>query len=182
MIGNGNQGGVIDQSVGPQKNLFFRYADVVGDGTGNANANGNYVTPTDFKVVPGAGQILRIARFILMVEDSGSFDSGYYGNGLTLTNGLKPYVERNGVRQYIVSGGQPPILTSGDVAGFCHDLDLRSWGSGNQFLTARWTLTKAGQFLRLDGDNNDEWGVELQDDFSGLVKHRFMVQGYYEVV
>jgi len=167
--------------IGPQKRPLFRYADTVGDGTGNPDAIGDYEgNPTDFKIKPNPGEIIRLARAILLVEDSGSFDSGFYGNGLTLTNGLRPYFQTNGVRRYFVSGGQPPILTSGDVAGFCHDLELRTWGAGNQFLTARWTFTKAGIYFRVVGDTEDEFGIELSDDFSGLEKHRFMMQGYYE--
>jgi len=168
-------------TTGNQKQLFFRFADTVGDGSGSYEANGDYsVTATDFKIAPAAGEVLRLSRAILMIEDVGVMDSGFYGNNVVLTNGLKPYVERNGTREYIINSAQPKILTNGDVAAFCHDLERRGFGLGNEFITARWTFTKAGQFFRLDGDNNDEWGVNLNDDFTGLVKHRFMIQGYYE--
>ncbi len=167
--------------IGFQRRVDSMYADTVGDGSGTFEAVGNYAgASVDFKFSPPAGSIFRVARLIVFVEDAGAMDSGFYGNGLVLANGIKFYIERNSSKEFPTTTNQAPVKTNGDLAALCHDLEYRAWGAGNTFLTARWTYTKFGQYIRLIGDSGDSIGVILNDDFTGLVKHRFCIQGYYE--
>lgn len=167
--------------TGHQRQINSFYADTNGDGSGTFEAVGNYSSaPVSFSIKPKAGEILRIARLIVFIEDSGAMDSGFYGNGIVLTNGIKFMVRKNGVENHSQSTAQAPVKTNGDLASLCHDLTYASWGAGNTYITARWTYTKFGQYIRLKGDNSDSFNVILNDNFTGLIKHRFCVQGYYE--
>lgn len=64
--------------------------------------------------------------------------------------------------------------------GFCYDVELKSWGAGNEVLLVRYTFLKSGQFVRLVGDNNERLEVVLNDNLTGLIDHSFLIQGYIE--
>ena len=157
---------------------IFRLLDTVGNGTGDTEAIGDYsVVATSFKITDTTGWG-SIERLIVMIEDTGSFDSGLYGNGLGLTNGIRVYVKNvsDEVLQELTSF---PILTNGDWAGHCHDFNHFNWGSGNEVASIRWTFSKSGQPALIKFDHGEYLEVLLNDDFSNLVKHRFTVQGKY---
>ena len=67
-----------------------------------------------------------------------------------------------------------------DWAKFCYDVDHENFGLGNEFLNVRWTFSKSGTYIQLNGENNDKLEIVVNDDLSGLVNHRFLVQGYIE--
>ena len=166
-------------STGGQKIMISRYLDTNGDGTGTKNAIGNYAGgATPFYIAPAAGEVFRIGRMIGSYSDSSGVDTDKYGNNITLTNGIVVRTNLNTVIIDLTDG--VPILSNGGWAHQCHDLTAHQFGTGNDHLTFRWTFTNAGQFIRLDGDTNDTLEVVLNDDFSGLVHHRFLVQGYIE--
>lgn len=167
---------------------FWQFADVDGDGTGAFNATGDYsdggLGLTEFGIQPGPGEIFDIARMIITIEDTGSFDSGSYGNNVTLTNGIaieKRVGTINGasVLDQSLTGAQP-IITNVGWGAYCFDVEVHTFGQGNEFLLARWTFLKAGVFLRLVGDDDEYFAVRLHDDFSGLVDHGFNLQGFIE--
>lgn len=160
------------------KEAIFQLLDTVGDGSGIKEAIGDYSSnPTSFRLKHNSGKV-RIIRMIVMVEDTGSFDSGLYGNGVSLTNGIRVYV-RNKADEIIQEYTSFPILTNGDWAGHCHDFNHFTYGSGNEVASIRWTFNKSGQAIFLDFFQGDYLEVYLEDDFSDLVKHRFSVQGHY---
>jgi len=74
---------------GPVNESVDRFLDTNGDGTGTKSATGNYAeSPVSFFIQPPAGEVFRLNRMLVHIEDSGTFDSGSYGNGITLTNGI----------------------------------------------------------------------------------------------
>ena len=152
--------------------------DTVGDGSGLKEANGNYsVAAGSFRLKHASG-IADIYRMIVMIEDAGAFDSGLYGNGIVLTNGIRVYL-KNSLNVVMEEFTGFPILTNGDWAGHCHDHEHHSFGSGNEVVSVRWTFDKSGQPLTVNFGAGEYLEVYLNDDFSGLVKHRFSVQGKY---
>jgi len=160
---------------------FYRFLDTVGDGSGTKSAIGNYSETGDgetiFRIAPPANTIYYVSRMLVHVVDSGSFDSGSYGNAITLVNGIAmKLVNSGGLVQDMLDG--VPIITNPDWARQCYDVSSSSYGSGNETLSVRWTFTKAGKFIALSGDNGDELQVVFHDDFSDLVAHYFQVQGY----
>ena len=167
--------------VGSVPTPFYRFADVNGDGSGAYDMNGDYSAGAEIAYVqPGAGQILRLERVIVYMRDTGSFDTGGYGNGPELTNGIILRVQDNsGTLVNLTS--QETIVTNGGWASYCHDCEVRAWGTGDEFLTLRWTFGKAGFPIRLVGDNNERLEFVLNDDFTNLVHHAFHLQGFFEV-
>jgi hypothetical protein len=146
----------------------------------NENANKDYsVTPASFEIKPSATQIFYLSRLIAFIKDGGTFDSGSYGNGITLTNGLVIKVYRDGVERINLTNSQP-IKTNTDWSKFCYDTLLSNYGAGDETLSVRWTFSKSGTFLKLDGSENDKICVELNDNFAGLTEHTFLFQGFVE--
>lgn len=160
---------------------IFQLLDTVGDGSGINEAVGDYSgTPQGFKFKPSIGSAL-IERVIIMIEDGGSFDSGLYGNGISLTNGIKVYLkdkDDNIINEYTSF----PIKTNGDLAGHCHDFNHFNWGAGNEVASIRWTFSKAGEPIFISAHEGEYLEFYLNDDFSGLVKHRFTIQGKYSEI
>lgn len=169
--------------TGAQSALIARYLDTNGDGTGTKSATGEYHDAGDgaeiFYIQPPAGGVYRLARMLPFVEDVGSFDSGSYGNGITLANGISIRVQNDSGTILDLLDGLPIQLNT-HWARICYDMTISSFGQGNEYLHARWTFAKSGQMIRLVGDNNERLEVVLNDDFSDLVSQYFMVQGYIE--
>ncbi len=171
-----NQG---SKTTGAQKPIFNQKLSTVGDGTGTTNmAVDGSGTPVVFRITPAAGEVMRVARWMMTIRDSGSMDSGGYGNngGSPLTNGL--LVEM--VQDSTVVGVVPAVRSHIDIAALCYDITHHSWGSGDEFITARWSLNKSGQYVRLVGDDGDELRVTVRDDLTHLVEQVIYVQGYSE--
>ena len=157
-----------------------RYLDTNGDGTGTTSAIGNYsVTQGIFYIQPPSDDVFQINRLIVFVQDTGSFDSGSYGNGITLTNGITVRVQNNqGTFSDLTAGS--PIKINPHWKRLCYDANVSAYGLGDESLGVRWTFSKAGYPIRLDGGSYDRIEVLLDDNFTGLVDHTFLVQGFVE--
>lgn len=157
--------------------LFYQRLDTVGDGSGSSNmAVDGSSTPVIFKIKPIPGGSVNIARIIMYIEDSGSFDSGKWGNGITITNGIEFKQKENGATTDLLGF---PIKTSGDMASLCHDLSHHKFGSGNEFITYRWTFSKAGGSIELHAGYSDELQIIINDDLTDLVLMNVIAQGVY---
>jgi len=157
--------------------LFYQRLDETGDGSGNDNMNiDGSSAPIIFKIKPGIDESLKIARIIVYVEDSGTFDAEKWGNGITMSNGIEFKLKQNGIPVNKLGFN---IKSSGDMAGICHDLNHQAFGTGNEFVTFRLTFTKAGRYVRLSGAEGDEMQCIINDDLSGLVKMHIIAQGFY---
>ena len=169
-------------ATGIQQVPISRFLDTNGDGTGTKNAVGNYASPTEFYIQPAAGTIYRIARMIVTIEDTTGFTATEYGNtGGALANGVTVQT-KNDSGAITDWTDQQPVTVNSEWGKMCYDVDLKSWGAGNEILVARWTFERSGQQIRLDGDdaNNERFVVSLNDDLTGLIQHYFLVQGYSE--
>jgi len=160
-----------------RKRQLFQYLDSVGDGSGIKNLIGDYSgAPTTFKIAPGAGEIFILTRMLIYIEDAGSFDTGSYANGVMLTNGIS--LEHDHIDGVVDMMAGIKVTNNGDWAGKCKDVDTHTWGAGNEFLTGRWSFDRTGQEIALNGDAGQELRISLNDDFSGIAKHEFMIQGF----
>ena len=151
-----------------------------GDGTGTTDAIGDYSsTPLNLRLYGGTSKdTVVVHRLIVSVQDSGTFDADKYGNGITLTNGIRVYVkDRDDATMEELTAF--PILSSGDWAAHCHDATLHDFGQGDSILTIRWTFSKSGLPVILKFAEFEYMEIVLNDDFSGLVHHRFQIQGHY---
>ena len=156
---------------------IFRYLDTDGDGGGTKNANGDYSSAAeDFKIIPPSDEHWYLARMIVSIVDTGSHDSGKYGNNITLSNGITVALKNSSdVTINDITDGVPIMKNSdwGRLAGV--DVNPMSWGSGDDQTIVRFTFEKSGEPLELKDGNY--LAVTLNDDLSGLVEHYFMVHG-----
>ena len=161
---------VSQNSVGPQKRYITRYLRKAG---GSADATEDYsgggLGLTKFYLAPGPGEVFRIARLLVFVEDAKIIAADYGNISGGLTVGVKLAVEDWGgtVLNDLMDGGT--VKNSAGWAKYCFDADAKAWGVGNEFLPVRWTFTKAGVYLRLSGDEPSALVITLNDDLTGLV-------------
>lgn len=150
--------------------------DTNGDGSGNINANGNYLaTPESFFIQPPTGQLFVIDRLLVHVEDTGAFVPSNYGKDLTLVNGIEINCILNGEEVDLTFGHK--VNTNSEWAMFCFDLTIDTkGGAGTNFMHARWTFNKSDR-ITLNGNTDDIFQVILNDNFSGLDTQHFVVQG-----
>ena len=180
-VSSGNPLPVSVASTGSVPLIISTHLDSIGDGTGVINANSDYSSggsgSTEFFIAPPTGSAYRIHRLIVFVEDVGSFDSGFYGNSVVLGNGMTVTIESGSTTLVDLTNGHP-ITTNSSWAHFCHDLTVFTFGTGNEFMSVRWTFAKSGTPVRLE--NPERLVVTLNDDLTGLVAHHFLVQGFDE--
>lgn len=147
---------------------------------GSDSVTGNYAgNPTEFFVRPPAGEVWRISRLLVIVEDSkiNADDYGAIAGGIS--PGMELYVaDDNGIINHLMDNGD--ISSNAEWAEYCYDADAKFWGVGNEFLVVRWTFTKAGVPLRLRGSHRERLAILAQADLTGLVEHEYIVQGYKE--
>jgi len=164
--------------------LHSRFADINGDGTGLKNAVGNYsdggLGLTEFKISPGAGEIFQLRRLIIFIKDTGLLHADFYGVNVVLTNGITIKHTRDTptgplTTIWDITDGVP-IMKNPHWKRLCHDeIPSLYGGGGDDSVTYRYTFDRDGKPLILNGDNNDQLIITLNDDFSALVEHCFRV-------
>lgn len=166
--------------LGKVPRFFRRYLDTVGDGTGTKNANVDYSSGNvPFKIVPAAGTIMLIEKLSVLIGDTTNLNNDGYGAGAELTNGIK--VEKwNGatVDDYT---DELTIKTMYDWA-FMAGRDVQmTFGSGPSHEHHIYPWRPASP-IRLVGDDDEDFRLNLNDNFSGLHDHNFIVEGIIETV
>ena len=144
------------------------------------HATGNYLSAADdFRITCKTGsQKLHLYRMVAYIEDSGAFLSAKYGADLTLVNGIHVTIRDTDDAELAHLDGGVPILTNAQWGALCYDVSLDTFGAGNNgSLAVRWTFANSGKLLSLS--SGQYLSVELNDDFTSLIDHTFMVQGYY---
>ena len=169
----------------PRLDPADRIDEFLREGGGSIHAIGNYLAvPDTFEWVPNAHRKANIARMLVLIEDDANFGASAYGGIVGgLVNGVRIVVRDslNGDALVAELDGGEPVYTNTDWAGLCHDFTPFVFGTGqnNQVGTVRWTFARATAPLFLDGAKGHYLSVELNDDLSTLVDHRFLVQGKY---
>ena len=155
---------------------LFRFLDTAGNGTGTKDAIGDYSSGQKFWIGPPAGKCYVLHRCIVQIRDTANPSADGYGNLAALTNGIEPSVTINGTKTDLSDG--LTVKTNATWGRVCFDVKLDAFGSGNDFISVRWTFSKSGQPFILYGDDSDRFDMLLQDNLTGLVGHTFQVQGY----
>ena len=155
---------------------FYRYLTSDGRYDGGKQATGDH-TPARF-YVGSPGRVITINRLIVHISDAANPSSDEYGNlGAALTNGIAVNVKDVSGTVVLDLTDALPIKTNADWGRVCYDVQLTSFGAGNDFIQVRWTFAKSGRPLTLPPGYT--FGVDLNDDFTGLDGHTFMAQGHY---
>lgn len=146
-----------------------RFLDTVGDGSGSSlqNVDGS-ITPVVFKVTAAADEVLLIDRMLVDLADTGSLDSGAYGNNIVLTTGIEFGVIRADATEEAMTD-QHTVKTNADWVAFCHDVDPLTFGLGDEVLTVRYTFAKDGAPVKLNP--GDSFFMRINDDLTGLSEH-----------
>ena len=146
------------------------------------DASGDYSSTVEkFTFVVPSGREAEIERMLVYIEDAGAPTAGKYGWNLVLANGIKVYIRD--AADAIVADLTPDraVFTNADWAALCYDVAVLDWGVASSINTVavRWTFAKSGAPLYLKGRDGHYLSVELNDDFTGLTSHRFLIQGIY---
>jgi hypothetical protein len=162
--------------------IISRFLDTAGDGSGTKNANGNYASAAEeFLITPDSGEQWWITRMIVSITDTAGMLQNEYGNlGAALTNGIAVDVQDDSGVLYSLTDEDVPVKTNAQWGAYCFDVALFSWGTSptNEELVVRWTFAKSGKPVQLRSWQGEKLVVTLNDDLTGLLTHRFLVQGY----
>lgn len=162
--------------------MIYRFLDTIGDGSGTDNLIGNYSATvsavTIAYVASAGGGGVDLYRLLISVGDTSGMQADEYGNlGGALTVGYSFEVVDSDNNQILDLNDGFKIKDNAGIGTLCYDVDVKSWGitPTNELLVARWTFEKAGSPLQLEP--GQKLRATLNDDFSGLLSHKFMVQG-----
>ncbi len=158
---------------------IYRLLDTNGDGTGTKNAIGDYsASPTEFFIEnTDVEDGIILERMLIELQDGTGMRAGHYGTlGAALTNGWEPVIKDDQDSVILRLGDNVPIKTNAGIGRVCYDVDVKSWGAGDDVLVARWTFGRTGQPLFLPV--GFKLSITFNDDLSGLVSHYFTVQGF----
>ena len=157
--------------------FIFKVLSSDGAGGGTYNWVGDHTPATASYMCP-ADNIATIHRMLITIADVGGIGVLNYGALAELTNGLHLVAyDTDGTTELLHLDGEHPIKTNADWGSFCYDVDFRDEGAGNAgYVNARWTFDKAGRPIVLKAGQS--LAILLNDDFTGLDHHHFMIQGY----
>lgn len=157
---------------------LHQYLDTTGDGSGTILATGDYSsTSDDFIYQVPSSKIAILQRLIITIGDGSNPRPDRYGQNLIITNGMNIKLTESDdtLITYLGHSNAHPIITNANWASLCYDMSFHTVGSGDNYVMFRWTFSKAGMPLILS--DGDKLVITLNDDFTGLTDHRFMVQG-----
>lgn len=158
---------------------YVHYLDTNGDGTGTTNAIGDYsVTPAVFYFQPGAGETVEAAKLMMHVADKGAFEFDGYGSlaAGVVTNGVEITFYRLGQLALKLTNGEP-IIANHAYSHLNTDYILSTYTSNYQASTVSFDAASFNGPLVMHGDLQDQLRVELNDNFTGLDSHQFILYG-----
>jgi len=141
---------------------------------------GTLASPKSYKIQPQAGEKFHLLRLIgSAVNPTTANDDGTFAGEAALTNGCV-------VRRYDGTAGVFGKFTNwkdnSDIINDMYDVtysDAPKFGKyGMRF---RWTISKAGVAVKLDGNAGDYVEILIQDDLTALDSFTIKAQGHSDV-
>lgn len=141
-------------------------------GTADMAAGGTGI----YSYAPGAGEVAYVERMNVVMRDASKFQGQGYGEGTVLDTGITV--------QVVDSAGTAAVLTPtpvdsigkwGHVAGV--DVSITDFLTGEDWFIIRWTFSKGGAALCLDGDASAELQMVVPDSIAHLTYHAAAIQG-----
>jgi hypothetical protein len=137
------------------------------------------VTAVEFEWVNDKSTICHVNRLILHYVDTGTFDAAKYGNGVTLTNGIKlELIADDGATVVLDLLDGFPIKTNSEWAAVAYDWKSIDIGTGDDAATVRFTFGNSGDALYVAP--GEAVRMTVQDDLTGLTSHTAKIQGWIE--
>jgi hypothetical protein len=172
--------GVPESKVENERHLFlFLSKNIQGEQSLlNTNAVEDYSSVSqEFFIKPPINEIWEISRMLVMIQAATAIAPDKYGDLDALTNGIKKRVLRDSVE--LLNLTPLPIKDNTSWGQYCFNVEEHRYGIGgaNDFVLVRWSYFKSGANIFLNGKLFEKLTILLSDDFTGLVKHTFHVQG-----
>lgn len=171
MIGNNGK-----TTITKPGNTVYQLLSTNGDGTGTTSMNvDGSGTPVKFFIQPSVLEKYILKRMDVEVID-GSFNDALKYGGLTLTTGMRVYVEDDGgiIKEYTLGFNIKRNFDWALLAGV--DVPILS-APVTDALVVRWTFANGCSDIILDGSNNERLVVEVPDNMLGLDDQLIQVQG-----
>jgi hypothetical protein len=153
--------------------MVYQLVSSDGKGTGTVNLNQN--AAADYYIRPDDDQIFKLKRMNVWQVDANFNAATGYGAGSALTNGISITVEN--AEKVIINFTPVSIKTSFEwalLAGV--DIPVIG-GAGADALPVRWTFSKGGGEITLDGTKGEFLRVSFGDAMDFMDHFRIMVQG-----
>ena len=157
--------------------FLTRFMDTVGDGSGSMDINDDgSITPVVFRIKPATGEILYLCRLLWFLRDTGTIDSGGFGNGAELINGIEFgfYGDVGLPSEFKYPQQSAPITTNAGWAMYCGpDVQTLTFGGGDEILSCRYSFYKDVAFKWdklpfLADARREEFRLTVNDDLTGI--------------
>jgi len=140
---------------------------------------GSLAAPISYKVMPQAGEKFHILRLIGSAVGGTANDDGKFAGLTRLTNGCV-------IRKYDGTTGTFTKFSAwhdnADIISDMYDV-IYSGAPQSTFygMRFRWTLSRLGMAIKLDGDAGDYLEILIQDDITALENFNLNAQGHSDV-
>lgn len=134
-----------------------------------------------FGLRPTSADVFIVSEVVITVEDTGAMTPALFGFLTQLIKGVKLQVlDAASAVTYDLFDGEP-IKANKDLPKFFADVEVISWGSGNEIIVGTFDLSRSGSPLAIDGAASETLVATVQDDLTGLVDMTMRVKGYRKV-
>lgn len=154
--------------------------DTVGDGTGIKNAVGNYsVNPQAFKLVVPSRENYTLSNMIIHIAGLGAFSHTGYGNITEgLANGWSIKIAKDGELKDFYEGVL--IKNNQDIEGISGNIHHPAFDGAGNSISITISFDHYGMpFYIREGEYIE---ILLNDNFSSLTKHQFLIQGHSDKI
>lgn len=163
------------ESIPPVSDRIDQLLDTLGDGSGTteqAAAAAEYL----YKAPPGTVAVFE--RLNVTLETASRIAPNEYGDITALTNGILITVKN-------ASGGIIHTFTPQPIKVTYHwsllagtDVSPSAFTAGVDSVSLRWTFSKGGANVAINGDAGEYFSMDVRDTLAGLTSHLSHVQGY----
>lgn len=149
----------------PPRKMYWHMRRIENGGSSDMAVDGSS-TPVEFKIAPGAGEEFFLDHIGLIIRDNGNLNPDNFGALTALTNGVLVEFKIDGTDQTVFTIKENwevalHFSTGGNMVGESNGfLNDKNIFAGNIALTAK--------DITLNGDDNDELKVTIQDNLTGL--------------
>lgn len=150
------------------------------DNNNNDNAIGDYdIMGQTFKYMnKNTKHKLYIKSLSVLIQTSSKFNPVCYGNQRDLDDGVIIYHTKKGEKNYIINE-EHPIKTNVDWLFYDSEIQQINFGMiGPETFKIKLDFYKTtNSYIILE--KNEQICIELNDNFSNLIRHTFSIDGFY---
>lgn len=158
--------------------IFTSYLDTNGDGSGEINAVKNYSDAEEGKTIffKSAGKNVVLLTALIITYTGMNLDPDVYGNSSSpLINGIEIELRNTLGHSIIDFTADNLIKTNSDWYRITEHITFDTFKSLKQIMCIRFDFSSLGDVVKLE--KNLIFTVTLNDDFTDLEKHTFLLYG-----